>query len=305
MSGASEAISVPAVPRERYWLHILLFLLTLLSTTIVGTAMQLDFNRNTAFDLERSLDVYGWAWHRPALLLEGLPFSLTLLAILLAHELGHYLTALYHGVDASPPYFIPSPVLGTFGAFIRVRSQIYSKLVLFDIGISGPIAGFVVLLPALAIGLAYSKVIPGVIHQSPVQFGVPALQWLLERAIFPGTQIADINLHPVGRAAWIGMFATAMNLLPVGQLDGGHILYSFFPGWHRTVSVMVCIFILPLGFLWKGWALWAVLLLWLGRRHPMVYDTTPLTPGRKWLGMAAAVLFILCFIYAPMTEGGL
>lgn len=306
ISGGNETVPLLATrSRERYWLHILLFVLTLLSTTIVGAAMEMDFRRNVAFDIEHSLDMYGWAWRNPSLLWQGLPFSLTLLGILLAHELGHYLTALYHGVDASPPYFMPSPVLGTFGAFIRVRSQIYSKLVLFDIGVSGPVAGFVVLLPALAIGLAYSKVIPGIGHQGPVQFGVPLLQWLLERAIFPGTHSGDICLHPVARAAWVGMFATAMNLLPVGQLDGGHILYSFFPNQHRTISKLVCLMILPLGFFWPGWVLWALLLFWLGRRHPVVYDTTPLTPGRRQLGWLALALFLLCFIYAPIVSGGL
>jgi len=306
MSGGNETVPLQAArARERYWLHVLLFAITLLSTTLVGAAMQLDFNHNVAFDMEHNLDMYEWAWQRPSLLLQGLPFSLTLLAILLAHELGHYLTALYHGVDASPPYFMPSPVLGTFGAFIRVRSQIYSKLVLFDIGVSGPLAGFVVLLPALAIGLAYSKIIPGIGHQGTVQFGVPVLQWLLERAIFPGTHSADICLHPVARAAWVGMFATAMNLLPVGQLDGGHILYAFFPNQHRTISKLVCLLILPLGFLWLGWVLWALLLLWLGRRHPVVYDSTPLGPGRRKLGWLALALFLLCFIYAPIMSGGL
>ena len=139
-------------------------------------------------------------------------------------------------MDASLPYFLPSPFLGTFGAFIRIRSPIYSKRALFDIGIAGPLAGFVFLLPALAIGLAFSKVIPGIAHQGSIHFGVPVLQWLLEHAIFPGVAAGDIYLHPVARAAWVGMFATAMNLLPIGQLDGGHILYSFFPQRHRTVS---------------------------------------------------------------------
>ena len=306
VSGGSDAFPLPAVPpRERYWLHILLFALTLLSTTVVGAAMQMDFDRNLAFDVEHSLDMYVWAWAHPALLWQGLPFSLTLLAILLAHELGHYLTALIHGVDASPPYFMPSPLLGTFGAFIRMRSRIYSKLVLFDIGISGPLAGFVLLVPMLAIGLAFSKVIPGIAHQAPVQFGVPALQWLMERAIFPGTHSADICLHPVARAAWVGMFATAMNLLPVGQLDGGHILYAFFPDRHRIISKLVCIMILPLGFFWLGWVLWAAMLLWLGRRHPVVYDRTPLTPGRRKLGLISLALFALCFICAPITTSGL
>lgn len=305
VSGGSDACPLPAAPpRERYWLHFLLFAITLLSTTIVGAAMQMDFDRNQAFDLEHSLDMYVWVWRQPALLWQGLPFSLTLLGILLAHEFGHYLTALFHGVDASPPYFMPSPLLGTFGAFIRVRSQIYSKLVLFDIGISGPIAGFIMLAPALAIGLAFSKVIPGIQHQGAVQFGVPALQWLLERAIFPGTHPADICLHPVARAAWVGMFATAMNLLPVGQLDGGHILYSFFPNRHGTISKVVCVLLLPLGVFWWGWVFWALVLLWLGRRHPMVYDNARLSPGRRKLGWVSVALFLLCFIYAPISSGG-
>ena len=308
VSGGLDVRPLPAArPRERYWLHILLFALTLFTTTIVGAAMQLDFDRNQAFDLEHSLDMYAWAWGNPRLLWLGLPFSLTLMGILLTHEMGHYLTALFHGVNASPPYFMPSPGLGTFGAFIRVRSPIYSKLVLFDIGVSGPLAGFIVLAPALAIGLAFSKVIPGIGHQGPLQFGVPALQWLLERAIFPGTHSADICLHPVARAAWVGMFATAMNLLPAGQLDGGHILYAFFPHRHRAISRVVCALLVALALLtrWWGWVLWAAVLWWLGRRHPAVYDSAVLTPGRRKLGWVAVAMFLLCFIYSPTFAGGL
>src|SRR5215471_9674339 len=222
--------------RERYWLYSLLFALTVLTTCVVGAAMQIDFNRNMAFDLERSLDLWPAIWRNPLLLLKGLPFSLTLLTILLAHEFGHYLAATYHQVDSSLPYFLPSPFLGTFGAFIRVRSPIYTKRALFDIGVAGPIAGFVFLVPLLAVGLAFSKVVPGVAHQGDIHFGVPGLEALLIQAIFPGAASMDICLHPVARAAWIGMFATAMNLLPIGQLDGGHILYSFFPRRHRTIS---------------------------------------------------------------------
>ena len=306
VSGGSLARPLAGVaPRERYWLHILLFALTLFSTTMVGAAMQMDFDRNVAFDLERSLDIYGLAWSHPGLLWRGLPFSMTLMGILLAHESGHYLAALFHGVNASPPYFVPSPGLGTFGAFIRVRSQIYSKRVLFDIGISGPLAGFIVLVPMLGIGLAFSKVIPGIGHQGPMQFGVPGLQWLLERAIFPGTHSGDILLHPVGRAAWVGMFATAMNLLPVGQLDGGHILYAFFPDHHRTISKVACVLMLPLGLWWWPWLFWAVALFWWGRRHPAVFDDAALTPGRRKLGWIAVAMFVLCFIYSPASTGGL
>lgn len=231
---------------------------------------------------------------------------MTLLLILLAHEFGHYFAAVYHGVDSSLPYFLPSPFLGTFGAFIRVRSPIYSKRVLFDIGISGPLAGFVFLLPALAVGLAFSKVIPGIASQGEVVFGAPALQVALEHLIFPGIGSANIYLHPVARAAWVGMFATSMNLLPIGQLDGGHILYSFLGRRHRLVSTIICVLMLPLGyFFWYGWSFWGLVLLLVGRRHPVVYDMTDLTPGRRALGWIALAVFLLCFILAPTTAGDL
>lgn len=300
--------------RERYWLHGLLFALTLLTTTAVGAWMMSDFERNAPFDVERFnflFDVkgcfatYASFLRHPASLLSGLPFSFTLMTILLAHELGHYLAAMYHRVDASLPYFLPSPLMGTFGAFIRVRSPIYSKRALFDIGVAGPLAGFVFLIPALGVGLAFSKVIPGIGRQGEIQFGVPALQWILERIIFPGVRSTDIYLHPVARAAWVGMLATALNLLPIGQLDGGHILYALFPRRHRLVSTWLCILLLPLGFFWLGWLFWGLVLLWLGRRHPMICDDTPLTPGRRKLGWIALAVFILCFIYAPVADGGL
>jgi membrane-associated protease RseP (regulator of RpoE activity) len=305
VTGTSGSYSIPA-PRtkERYWIYSLLFLATVLTTCMVGAAMQSDFDRNVPFDVEHSLELWGYFWQNPAALLHGLPFSLTLLLILLAHEFGHYIAAVFHQVDASLPYFLPSPFLGTFGAFIRVRSPIYSKRALFDIGVAGPIAGFVFLVPALAVGLAFSKVIPGIAHQGSMHFGVPGLQWLLAHAIFPGAASSDIYLHPVARAAWVGMFATAMNLLPIGQLDGGHILYSFFPRRHKMVSRAICLLMLPLGKFWLGWAVWALILLWLGRRHPMIYDSSTLSQGRRKLGWVALVVFILCFSFAPLATGG-
>jgi membrane-associated protease RseP (regulator of RpoE activity) len=304
--GSGEALPADtAPPRERYWLYSLLFVLTLVTTTVVGAAMQVDFDRNLPFDVEHSFDMYAWLWRHPAGMALGLPFSLTLLAILTAHEFGHYLAAVYHRVDASLPYFMPSPFLGTFGAFIRVRSPIYSKRVLFDIGAAGPIAGFVFLLPALSIGLAFSKVIPNIAAQGSLHFGMPALQWLFAQAIFPGVRPADIYLHPVARAAWVGMFATAMNLLPIGQLDGGHILYSFFPRRHKTVSKLLCVALLPLGKFWLGWLVWGIVLFFLGRRHPVIYDDSELGTGRRQLGYLALAMFLLCFCYAPITAGGL
>jgi membrane-associated protease RseP (regulator of RpoE activity) len=301
--------------RERYWLYCVLFAMTLFTSTVVGTAMQLDFDRNLPFNIENSFPMYLEIWKHPAMLLAGLPFSLTLLLILLAHEFGHYLAAVLHRVDASLPYFLPSPFMGTFGAFIRVRSPIYSKAVLFDIGVSGPIAGFVFLVPALAIGIAFSKVIPGIVHQGEVEFGVPALQWLLAHAIFPGVRTEDIYLHPMARAAWVGMLATSLNLLPIGQLDGGHILYSFFPSQHRKVSKILCLVLVLLGvsnyagvpskYVWPAWAVWGLVLLWLGRRHPVIHDPAELTAGRRQLGILAFLIFLLCFTLVPIREGGL
>jgi membrane-associated protease RseP (regulator of RpoE activity) len=302
--GVGDALP-PILQPDRYWLHGTLFALTLLTTTVTGACMQYDFNRNAPFDLERIYSLYGWFWRHPSELSTGLPFSLTLMAILLAHEFGHYLAAAYHRVDATLPFFMPSPFLGTFGAFIKIRSPIYSKRALFDIGAAGPLAGFVFLLPALAIGLAFSKVIPNIANEGMAQFGAPGLQWLMERLIFPGVASSDIYLHPVARAAWVGMFATALNLLPIGQLDGGHIVYSFFPRKHRAISKALCALLLPLGWFWMGWLLWALVLFWLGRRHPAIYDDTEMPPGRRKLAWVALAIFVLCFTWEPIVGGGL
>jgi hypothetical protein len=302
---ASAEYLIPRVrTRERYWLHALLFVLTMLTTTVVGSAFQYDFDRNLPFDIEHSFDAYARVWLHPAQILQGLPFSLTLATILLAHEFGHYLTAMYYRVDASLPYFLPAPSLtGTFGAFIRVRSAIYSKRVLFDIGVAGPLAGFVFLLPALSVGLAFSKVIPGIGHLGSIHFGTPLLQWLLERAVFPGAGSADIYLHPVARAAWIGIFATALNLLPIGQLDGGHILYAMIGDKHKRVSMAAIAALIPLGiFFWWVWLFWAAI-LFFGRRHPVVNDSSHLDPGRRQLGWISLAIFLLCFTFAPISQG--
>jgi membrane-associated protease RseP (regulator of RpoE activity) len=268
--------------------------------------MMLDFQRNVPFDIEHELAMLTGIWSHPALLLLGLPFSLTLLTILTAHEFGHYIACRYYDVDASLPYFLPAPTLtGTFGAFIRIRSAIFSKRILFDIGVAGPLAGFVFLLPALAIGIAFSRVIPGVAHHGSITFGTPPLLWLLEKAIFPGVAGADISLHPVARAAWIGILATALNLLPIGQLDGGHILYALAGDRHKLISRIFILILIPLGIFWWVWWFWAAVLFFLGRRHPAIYDTSNVGPARTKLGWLALAVFILCFTYAPISTGGL
>ena len=186
---------------------------TLLTTTIVGVVLAQSFQNNRPLDFDQYLSVLGTLEARPLLLLDGLAFSITLMTILLAHELGHYFACRYYGIDASLPYFLPFPSpIGTLGAFIRIRSPIYTRQALFDVGIAGPLAGFVVLVPALIIGIASSKVVPGIAERGDLTFGVPAIQRALEWLLFPGVRSADILLHPVARAAWVGILATALNL---------------------------------------------------------------------------------------------
>jgi membrane-associated protease RseP (regulator of RpoE activity) len=286
---------------QRYWLHAALLLATLFTTCLVGSRMQQVFQANLPLRVEEIWDAFVNGWRQPASLLDGLPFSLTLLTILLAHELGHFLTCYHYGLDASLPYFLPAPVLtGTFGAFIRIRAPIYYKRMLFDVAVGGPLAGFIFLLPALAIGVAYSKIIPGITTEGDFRFGVPPLLWLMEKAIFPGVPSSDIYLHPVARAAWVGLLATGWNLLPIGQLDGGHLVYSVAASRHGLFSWIALGILAVLGIVfWPWWFLW-IILLYFGRRHPPVIDSEPLGAGRKKLAWLTLLIFLLCFTYAPV-----
>lgn len=312
MSSFSVSISGVEEGRrsERYWLHALLLILTLVTTSAVGTRLAANFVANRPAYLED--DLFGavtsavHAIADPSVILSGLPFSLTLLLILLAHEMGHYVACMYYRIDASLPYFLPAPTLiGTLGAFIRIRSAMYSKKQLFDVGIAGPIAGFVFVIPALAIGLAYSKVIPGIASQGDIVFATPWILRLLEMLIFPGVSPADIYLHPIARAAWVGVFATALNLLPIGQLDGGHILYAFIGERHRTLSRVFVAALIPLGIFYSySWLLWAVLLFFFGMRHPRIYDGAQMDIARTKLGWLALLMFVLCFMVAPIGTNG-
>lgn len=289
-------------PRHRYWLHALLLLATLLSTTIVGAAMASSFAQNRPIDFGESLTGYVRMWHEPSYLLAGLPFSLTLLTILLAHEFGHFLTARYYLVDVTLPFFIPFPsLIGTMGAFIRIRSAILSKRVLFDIGIAGPLAGFVALVSPLIAGVALSKVVPGIGHSGDLIFGTPLIIRLMEWVRFPGVPVQDIYLHPVARAAWVGLLATALNLLPIGQLDGGHILYAFLGERTKYLSRLFVFILVLMGvFFAYSWLVWAALLFFFGMRHPAIVDSHPLGRFRVWLAVAALAIFILSFTAAPV-----
>ncbi len=301
----------PAAFRQRRWLHALLLAATFLSMTVVGGRYALDFSLNQPPFSGGYFEGLAEVLSHPAWLLGGFPFSLTLLGILMSHEMGHYLACVHYGVDASWPYFLPVPTpIGTMGAFIRIRTPIYTKAALFDIGIAGPLAGFLVLLPALGIGLAYSKVIPGIAGQGFLVFGTPLLQQGLAGLIYPGVPVEDIYLHPMARAAWVGLLATALNLLPIGQLDGGHILYAFAGARHRLFSRVFVGLLLALGItLWYAadhvsWIVWAVLLMIFGMRHPMIHDWRRPGPGRTALAVLALGIFVVSFCLIPLTLAG-
>ena len=292
---------VYAPPRHRYWLHALLLLLTLITTTVVGVGLERGFAAGQPFAFD-SFQAYIQAWHDPSILTIGLPFSLTLLIVLLAHEFGHYCAARYYHVDVTLPFFLPAPTLiGTLGAFIKIRSPILTKRILFDIGVAGPLAGFIVLILPLVAGVSLSKVSPGIAAHGDLVFGTPLVLRLFEKMVFPGVPAANILLHPVARAAWVGLLATALNLLPIGQLDGGHILYAFFGDRTKYLSRLFVVLLIPMGFFFAySWLVWAVLIFLFGMRHPAIFDPTPLGRGRSWLGLVALVILALSFTAVPV-----
>jgi membrane-associated protease RseP (regulator of RpoE activity) len=289
-------------PSRQTVLPALLFMLTLATTTIAGADMMYLFRRDLPFTLD--FDRYGMLLQSPSLLLEGFIFSIPLLLILFAHEMGHFLACEYYQVDATYPYFIPFPTpIGTMGAFIRIRAPIYTRKALFDIAIAGPIAGFLVLLPILLIGVTLSKVHTNLANDSDMVFGNPELIRLLTSFLFPGINTEDIYLHPSARAAWVGLLATALNLLPIGQLDGGHLIYAFTGEFSKLLYRLAWFGVLCLAafFSWRTWLVWAVLLLFLGMRHPAIYDSEPLGPKRVILAFCALAIFLLSFSAIPVT----
>jgi membrane-associated protease RseP (regulator of RpoE activity) len=295
-----------ARPRRKNLLLALgLFFLTVISTLAVGAQLAIAYaNNEPAFAHDfNPLAPLQHAWANPRILLLGIPFSFTLLGILLAHELGHYFACRYYGIDASYPYFVPAPTLiGTMGAFIRIHSPILNRRALFDVGIAGPAVGFALAVPALIVGILHSKVIPGANDNAVIVFGNPLVVKLVVLVFRPNVPLGWLLLNPVSRAAWVGFFATALNLLPAGQLDGGHIVYSVIPEKHSRVSIGVILALLPLGLLWSGWLMWAALLMLLGFRHPRLMNRwEPLDSRRRAWALAALVMFALCFTPMPFT----
>lgn len=297
-------VYVVTYERPRYWLHLLLVALTLLTMLVVGARFEYNYLHGLplASNTDSDLDMFPFLWvvRHPANLLMGLPFALALMAILFAHEMGHYFACKRYGVDASLPYFIPAPTLiGTLGAFIRIRSQFRSRRALFDIGIAGPIAGFLVALPVSIIGLALSHPLPSM-PRSDIQLGFPLIfRGIHHLLVAVGQQkpapMNELLLHPLAIAGWFGMFATALNLLPGGQLDGGHIIFSFSEKAHRIVSWVTVLALIPLAWYgWPGWLIWAAVLGVSGLRHPTVYSWDEMDTKRWVLLASAAVMLLIC-----------
>jgi membrane-associated protease RseP (regulator of RpoE activity) len=296
----------PLPKPRRLWLAILLFVITFLTCLAAGRQFAIAFANGQAASIDEFVVSLKLLYKDPTALAPGFPFAISLLFILLVHELGHYFACKHHGIRASYPYFIPAPTLiGTLGAFILMRSPIRSRRALFDVGASGPLAGFALAIPMLIYGVAHSHVATGLTSDNAdIIFGIPLALRLLAHWFFPGLNPVTILLHPVGRAAWVGLFATALNLLPAGQLDGGHILRSVSPRLHRYVGWLVPAILIALGyFQWQVWWLWAGVLLALRfLRTPPVYDQRPLDSRRMILAMVTFVVMILCFMPVPLWQ---
>lgn len=302
----------PAAPSPRQLaLSLALFLVSLFTTTTLGAGWYLSTRTDVTTDLLPwlSITTIGRVWSDPELLRLGLSFSLPLLFILLCHELGHYVACRVHRLPATLPFFLPAPVgLGTFGAFIRIRGLVRSRAQLLDVGVAGPLAGFVALVPFLLLGVARSTV--AVIDVAPDLQATPFVLWvpgrnlalLLATRLFHGATDLTLDLHPFALAAWVGLLATALNLLPLGQLDGGHILYAALGRLQRLLAIPLWAALAATSFLWPGWLVWAALVLLIGLFHPPVQQShVPLDARRLLLAAIALLLFVLSFIPVPLS----
>jgi membrane-associated protease RseP (regulator of RpoE activity) len=285
---------------------VALFLLALCTCLVAGTQFAIAYAHNQAVSIDELLRAFTLFYKNPAALAAGLPFALTLLGILLAHELGHFFACRYHHIRSSYPFFIPFPsLIGTFGAFILIRSPIRTNRALFDVGASGPLVGFVFAVPALLYGVLHARIVPGlnVGADADVIFGTPLLLRFLENLLHPGVASSTLLLPPIGRAAWVGLFATSLNLLPVAQLDGGHILRSLDPRLHRFMSLLLPVGLLVLGALhfWQGWYVWGLMLLGMRfLRIAPIYDSAALDSKRRFGALCTLIVFLLCFMASPI-----
>ena len=289
---------------NRIWLNILLFAVTVLSAFAVGISWSQSYIYAETISSAGSDSLNIGALRDPRVFLLSVLYAAVLMAILLGHELGHYLACRRYGINATLPFFIPAPTLiGTLGAFIRIKSPITRKNQLFDIGVAGPLTGFILALPALVYGLSLSKVLPALPREEAIVFGEPLLLKMIGALLFPHVPKGyDIYLHPLAVAGWVGVLVTSFNLFPVGQLDGGHVAYALFGDRAKSFSKAVLAVFFVMGvFFWVGWIVWALAILLLGLKHPRVYDESEkLSKNRQILGAVIVGIFILSFIPDPV-----
>ncbi len=291
---ALDGTFAPAKP-GRPWVNILLFIATLLTTLAAGGMMMGE--NLWAAALEGNITaVLTAVW-------AGLPFAVSLLAILTVHEFGHYFAARWHDVKVSLPYFIPLPGigLGTLGAFISLKSPMQNRKVLFDVGVSGPLAGFVVALPLFVIGLFLSQEVPAEFASRLPALGNSPLVYMIQLLFGRPAEGFILSPHPIYYAAWIGLLITALNLLPAGQLDGGHIAYALFGRYADRIAYVTVGLLLMAGLVFSStWLFWAFFIFMTGLRHPPpLNDIAKLDPRRRSLGIFAIFLFMVLFVANP------
>ncbi len=288
-------------PFRKYAVNVALFFLTLLFTLIIGIQYHISFHDIV---LPAGSGFFAFLWRHPAAWLWGFSYSFSLLGILLVHELGHFFACRHHGIEATLPFFVPAPTLiGTFGAFIKIKSPFSSRKALFDVGLAGPLAGFLVALPVIFVGISRSRIVGAESLQAGMTLGEPLIFKFISWLVFgPASGQTDILVHPMAFAGWFGLLATAFNLFPIGQLDGGHILYAVLGkrSYYAGVASIVVIVLLGIKY-WQGWLFWALIVTVIGLRHPPIFVAEGLDRKRKILAVIALLIFLVSFTPAPLV----
>jgi len=290
--------------KNRLWLNVLLFVITMFSTFFVGFSWSINYKYAEVLGETNEFPISIDLILDPQIIFLSILYAVVLLGILLGHELGHFLTCRYYNIDATLPFFIPAPTLiGTMGAFIKIRSPITRKRQLFDIGVAGPLTGFILAVPTLLLGLSLSRVVDPLPKEGSFILGEPLLLKIFSSLLFRGVPPdSDMILHPIAFAGWVGILVTALNLFPIGQLDGGHVFYALLGKKSRKYSRYILSAFIFMGvFFWIGWLVWALLISMMGLKHPTILDEdTPLSPKRKVVGVVVLLIFILSFIPDPI-----
>ncbi len=280
---------------------IVLFSLTLVFTLLIGIQYHLSYHH---VDLPAGTGFFDFLWGTPAAWLWGVSYSFPLLAILLVHEMGHFFACRRHRIAATLPHFIPAPTLiGTFGAFIKIRSPFTSKKALFDVGLAGPLAGFLAALPVIALGISQSRLVEREGMSGGLTLGEPLVFTLLGRLLLGDIPAQrDLLVHPMAFAGWFGLLATAFNLFPIGQLDGGHILYALLgkKAYYAGIASVIVLALLGI-FFWQGWLFWALVATLIGLRHPPIFEEERLDRKRKIMAAVGLLVFFLSFTPVPLA----